>query len=285
MSTLLTRQHDSLSGDDQAAVLTLIYRQAQTRPIAKRSPRHSRRKGGRHGRVREGAARAPEATTAPGPRPGEAPEAAARSSRRMRWWERNPERLERELSALRDVAYDPQPLEVAGRMRVRVQAKVNGSQHELEIRYPDLFPHFRFNIYAPIGLFPRHQQPFTGDLCILAPDSDAWDEDDTAADILATQLTQIAAINSGDARGAQETDQIEAVSMYFNYSAPASGEVFVLPSEAYEIDRQLKHGTMTLRVTGEPPKAPRGYVTHVGATRGSLPDLSAALGVGHEREI
>lgn len=240
------------------------------------------RKGAGNGRVRERpVGRRAQAADPPGSGTPQAAEAAARPSGRVSWWTREPERLAREVEALRDAAYDPQPGVVAGRMQIRITATVHGSPHTLEVRYPDLYPLFRFHIYGPLGLFPRHQHPFSGALCVLGQGPGTWDEDDTAAAILNTQLRNIEAAGQGP-RPDLETDQPEPVSAYV---ATAPGAVFVLPPEAYEIHRGQEAGEVTVMISSEPPNAPRGYLSAVGSRVGTLPDLTRAFPGARPRPV
>jgi molybdopterin/thiamine biosynthesis adenylyltransferase len=239
-----------------------------------RRARKRGRKGAGNGRVQSGQGRrAAQAAAPPGPGTPQAAEATARSSSRVTWWTHIPERFDREVTALQEAGYDPQPQVVAGRMRIGVTVAVGGVEHQMEVRYPDLYPLFRFHIYAPVELFPRHQHPFTGALCVLGQGPGTWDEDDTAADLLKTQLPRIEAANR-EQRPDLETDQIEPVSAYV---MTIPGGVFVLPAEAYAIDRRQQNGEMTIMISSEPPRPPRGFVTQIGSQPATLPDLSHAF--------
>jgi ThiF family protein len=246
-----------------------------------------RKKGERHGRARR---RAREAGTArasgtPGPAgpaaaatgsgsEGPAP-TAARPSGRPRWWERYPGRLTQEREALQQAGYDPRPREVAGRLSFDVTVPFRERQVPMQIRYPDLYPYFRCEVFAPTDLgLAKHQNPLAGNLCLLEQSTRAWNPgSDTAAGLLQTQLELIARANElGRLALGIEVPQPEPVSRYY---PTLKDSVIIMPPEAYVLgDRRA--GSLRIRLSNA-PNPTRGYVSDIDGTPTSLPDLSGSF--------
>ena len=140
----------------------------------------------------------------------------------MRWWERRPEILARELSALADLGLDFKDDEaerVAGRIVLRGSAPAGRlGTVDLAVVYPGSFPHTRPVIFqtSPGKPLPRHQNPFDGNFCLIGRSSDQWDPKMTAADLVADLPRLVDLIGAGgDALRDAEDPQGEPITAYY----------------------------------------------------------------------
>jgi hypothetical protein len=103
----------------------------------------------------------------------------------VRWVQRFPGRLEWELAEFKRRGLDDFALDDEGLQRGRVV--LNGSisraaEHvHLQIVFPDTYPYFRPEVFAPELLLGRHQNPYARNLCLLEASTRAWGTSDTAA--------------------------------------------------------------------------------------------------------
>lgn len=235
---------------------------------------HGRRTDEPTGRAGQEAAasRAPaEAPASGSPRPAAA---TSRPSGRLRWWEQDPARYEREVRELSEAGYDPRPQEAAGRIRVAINVPCDGRSVPMEIRFPDLFPFFRFEVYAPELRLARHQNPLAGNLCLLPQPTREWLPSMTAAWLIRTQLPKL--LDAARAEGVApqlETHQPEPTSAYYGTLGES---VIVMPPEAYNLPADRMRGRLELSLASLPEPI-RGFVRKIDARQGSFPDLSVAL--------
>lgn len=139
------------------------------------------------------------------------------------WWKRYPGRLRRELEGLMQagiafsVDEDRRKSGVLA-LEATVPESVTG-RGPLQVRvvFPDLYPQFRPSVSAPSLSLEHHQDPFGGNLCLIARGSRLWSEADTLAWLLTVQLPITLAT-------ADEPDpaQGEPVSAYFSYLPDAA---------------------------------------------------------------
>lgn len=193
----------------------------------------------------------------------------------MRWWEQDPARYEREVRELSQSGHDPRPREVAGRVRIAIDVPCDGRVIPMEVRYSDLFPYFRFEVYAPTDLgLSRHQNPLAGNLCLIPQPTREWQPSMTAARLIREQLPKLmAAVRGQGVAPDVETHQPEPISAYY----PTLGDsVILMPPEAYDLPADSSRGSLELSITSLPEPV-RGYVRRVDARPASFPDLSAAL--------
>lgn len=227
-------------------------------------------------RTAETAAGSAEAAS---PRATEATPTAGRPARR--WWDRFPGRLERELEDLAEAGYEPRhTINDDGRLHVEIQLQLGGRKRTALIRYPDLYPYFRFEVFAPVDAgLTKHQNPYEGNLCLLDQSSAAWSVDDTAAVVLTTQVGKIQAANEfiGPAPHL-EVPQPEPVSTYLP-TLPRS--TIVVPAEAFA-PREPRVLRIALRV--DDPDV-RGFVTAVDGRRTQLPPLVQAFRPTRELDV
>lgn len=140
-------------------------------------------------------------------------------------WNRWPERLQFELVELRDAgirfALD-EKLKQNGIIRVTVWPKIGGEEVKLVATYPDLYPHFRFEIQAPSLELPYHQNPFLKNLCFLGRWTAYWDQDFTLLAMLREQVpVAIAAGMESEKEAVEKAEehQAEPLSEYYPYES------------------------------------------------------------------
>src|SRR5437764_687030 len=109
-----------------------------------------------------------------------------------RWVQRFPGRLEWELADFerRGVAtFGIDQAELArGRIVLDGATEWKGETIALRIVYPDLFPYYRPEVFAPGLSLGRHQNPFDSNLCLLEAPSRAWGTTETAAWLVAERV-------------------------------------------------------------------------------------------------
>ena len=101
---------------------------------------------------------------------------------RKLWWEQWPGRREMELKALDDANISFQLDEGCfqkGALKIQLQPTVNGEILELVAHYPELYPYFRFQVFATNLNLPSHQDPFQGTLGLIGRSTWNWHTTDT----------------------------------------------------------------------------------------------------------
>lgn len=140
----------------------------------------------------------------------------------MRWWERHPKILERELAALarlgRDFKVD-EAQEAAGRIVLNGSASAGRlGTIDLAVVYPGSFPHTRPAIYqtSPGEALPRHQNPFDRNFCLIGRSSEQWDPGMTAADLVGDLPRLVELVDAGgQALRNAEDPQGEPITEYY----------------------------------------------------------------------
>ena len=118
------------------------------------------------------------------------------------WWERWPEVLADEVADLERLSHRPPVLNegLLQDTQLREYEIVylhDGIEHVLTVTYSDMHPFFRPEDSTKERLV-THQQPFTGDLCLLAGGTWNWDVDDTAARLIERQMPLLLADQQSD---------------------------------------------------------------------------------------
>ena len=198
----------------------------------------------------------------------------------MYWWQRWPGRLEFELNALAAAGmryqFD-QALLDRGVARLEVEVDVPGEVVRLEVLFPDLYPYFRFEVYAPQLRLSHHQNPFEHNLCLLARRSDNWHTSDTVAGLLQQQLPEVLRTGRSDAGpeaaavAEVEEPQAEPLSIYYPY-APSS---VMTAHGGGDIDRRFRSGRMVVGTSAGPQGPPprvfvRGAVLEILSDAGDV---------------
>lgn len=168
----------------------------------------------------------------------------------MRWWERRPEMLGRELSALAALGLDFKVEEterVAGRIVLRGSAPAGRiGTVDLAVVYPGSFPHTRPVIYqtSPGKPLPRHQNPFEGNFCLIGRSSDQWGPEMTAADLVADLPRLVELVDAGgEALRGAEDPQGEPITAY--YGGVRNGCVLIPPMDG-DIPADAMGGTLVV---------------------------------------
>lgn len=143
------------------------------------------------------------------------------------WFQRFPGLLEEELQALRDAGIAAQvrkPERSEGVLVVDLSYPRDDAEPlNLTATFPAFYPYFRPAVILHDHLLPRHQNPFTGDLCLLDRPTAEWDPDWTLARLLEEQVPKVlreGAITDPDAM--REGEQAEPVTDFYTYKEGTS---------------------------------------------------------------
>lgn len=169
------------------------------------------------------------------------------------WFIRDPERLEQELKAFEAfniaVAIDEAAREAEF---IRLQIAFPGPAGVVRLRadYPDLFPFFKPEVYSDDIVLSRHQNPLSGNVCLIGRRTGNWNPEDTLAAVLITQLRSLLDFHrSGDLAplAAVEEPQGEPASEYYN-GAAAKGS-FLLVDTAWRLPDSVEKGSFVACLT------------------------------------
>lgn len=167
------------------------------------------------------------------------------------WWVTNPGRLEYELKALDEHNLRHSRDEAAfsaGLLRLNVDVPIEGRVEKLVVVFPDLYPYFRFEIYAPELALDHHQNPFTKALCLVGRSTENWHTKDTLASFLVDRIPQVlragTCCDPTEARTIDEEHQAEPYSNYYSYHPGAS----VVLDASWTIDRRHQSGFIVLGI-------------------------------------
>lgn len=138
------------------------------------------------------------------------------------WWENEPDRLDREIEALKNAGYSCEKDEDAfllGAGAFFVEATLrDGEMIRLKIRFPNGYPHFKPDVIADGITLAHHQTPH-GRLCMSGGVPEKWGPDRLVADFLDEYLQlnidKGRGIDIGDS-AKEEINQAEPRSVYFS---------------------------------------------------------------------
>ncbi len=194
------------------------------------------------------------------------------------WWEVWPGRLEHELEAL-GAAGIPAVIDDEARRRgvIKIDFRYtasDGGVYPMVALFPDLYPYFRFQIYAPTLSLSHHQNPVDKNLCLLGRDSRHWRPSDTLAAFIKDRERLPAVLKAGEAQDREEVatleeHQAEPRSVFYRYADDA---MFIIDS-AWMIDRELPGGEIVIGLQREPTASGeplRGAVLKVLGPEGAL---------------
>ena len=181
------------------------------------------------------------------------------------WWERFPGRLEYEFEELQAIGVEFQRNEMAFRNRrleLDLRAVVDGKKIKLHARFPDLYPYFRFELFAPDLALSHHQNPFLKNLCLISSATETWHTWDTLAAFIRDRLPVVlrtgASENSGDVAGLEEV-QAEPVSVYYKYLENS----MVLVESSWAIEPSISRGRFLLGIDPRSAPALRGAIQEI----------------------
>ena len=163
-----------------------------------------------------------------------------------KWYETCPERLDAELRALAEAGFratiDGQA-RAAGHLLLHVAVSVDGEEHDFQVEFPDDYPYFPFLVFAPSLSLPRHQDPYSKQLCFVRHIETEWSTGDSVAEYLQNRLPNILA----SARADGPTD-IEA-----HEGAPVTGYLPFAPSSVvligdWTLSPTIQSGTLLMGI-------------------------------------
>ncbi len=178
------------------------------------------------------------------------------------WWERWPDIFERELEALDEAGIKYSVDEGAHKKGVLCLHLEMETAGKLYVVFPDLYPYFRFEVYAPEIQLDHHQNPFDKNLCLIGRSTYNWNTEDTLASFLTERLSQT--IQAGSSNNLEEVAEIEEhqaepFSDYYKYEVGTA----VIVDSSWTIDDQYKFGTLLIGVAFSDVPLLRGAVFEV----------------------
>lgn len=162
-----------------------------------------------------------------------------------RWWDEWPDRLKYELQALEDAGIPYKRDEQAfkeGRLELELCATVAGEKIELRARFPDLYPYFRFEVFAPKLSLLHHQNPLQKNLCLVGRGTENWFVDDTLAKFVTEQLPDV--LKAGRASSNNEEIEIPQGEPFTDYYEYGPGAILV--DSAWHIPDTEHNGRLEL---------------------------------------
>lgn len=193
------------------------------------------------------------------------------------WWTRNPERLEFELQALRDAGIPFAPIQESidqGTYRLRLTPTINGETVGLFAVFPDLYPFFRFEVFAPELTLSHHQHAFAKTLCMIGRATDNWSSEFLLASFIQDRLPLVlAAAQTDDPVAAAQLEQVQGEPFSDYYSAKPA---MCLVDSSWLIPISAKSGLLTLgvhsffRLAAEEPPYIQATVLEVRSEGGEL---------------
>lgn len=192
------------------------------------------------------------------------------------WWERHRQVLEEEEFDLRELADGGEIVlddDLFHRDQIRRYTLVhtcNGMTLDLMVTFSDQHPYFRPDVTATqkIGV---HQNPFSGQLCLLEGETWHWDQSQTVAAMIRDQLPRLLADRPAEVGGDNGATGADSghVEPYVGYFPCADGTA-VRVGDTTAALAGVGRGMMTL-VLDQPglPEVLRGTVTEIRDQRGT----------------
>jgi molybdopterin/thiamine biosynthesis adenylyltransferase len=213
-------------------------------------------KRSRNERRRRQAGKAPKATAPPASAEASGTAEAAKSptggQRITRWWEANPTWLQEEQDALDRAGIEWERLQPdEGVLALRLKVDVGGELYSLIAIFPDSYPYFRPEVFAPELDLGHHQNPFSKALCLIGRSTEHWDYQ-LLADYVTERLPlTLAAAKSSETEeaAALEEHQGEPFTDYYTYE-PSSALVV---DSAWPTLQPGSYGSMTIGLSSTEP--------------------------------
>lgn len=205
----------------------------------------------------------------------------------QQWYETIPERLKFELEALRKAGYTFETMdspEGDSRLILKVTFSINGESHDLKVVFPDNFPYFPVEVFAPTFPSGRHKEPYSGLLCTLKDPLKNWSTYETAASFLTSQVKKVYdALQKPEDAGELEVPEAAQATGYFPYQ-PST----LVYTGQWNIPAEHLYGNLVIGVEPDtdPDKALRGVVLEVQDSAGNtLAKIDDLLGKRYQKKI
>ncbi len=167
----------------------------------------------------------------------------------VRWCKENPGRARYELRKLREAGFRFRPVVKdlrRGLLALEGTIKISDEEISLIIKFPDLYPYFRCEFYAPDMELSHHQNPFAKNLCMLSRSTKHWTPHDTAASVLLEQLPKVIIASRTETKEeAAEIEELqgEPISQYIHiYEAGPC----VFYDSSWRVDQGVNNGILLL---------------------------------------
>lgn len=205
------------------------------------------------------------------------------------WDERWPGRLDWECHQLEAAGMAYVVRKEGAEIEIDITYELGGERFELVAVFPTWYPYFRPLVRTRTGRFAFHQQPFDGDLCLIARDPSLWSIDDSLAELISSQLPKIVAANEphsdGDDSAVIELEEHVPEPVRENYRYAHPDVVFV--DSSWTIPADVDGGILELAVRADQFPL-RAVVVKVADDNGSIlaeadPRLVAGFGGGRVR--
>lgn len=192
------------------------------------------------------------------------------------WWVDRPGTLHEELTALKraGIKYRVRDdLKAKGVLQLDATIDVDGELIDVEVVYPDSYPFFRFEVYAPKLELPRHQNPFLKNLCLIGRSTDNWDTDATAAEFLIDQLPKVLVAGRAPIGKSPvpEVPQGEPLSAYYGGQ---DGAIFLIDS-AWSVPTGHDRGWLKIALDGSAVGTISGMGIDAPVVRGVVSEVQA----------
>jgi molybdopterin/thiamine biosynthesis adenylyltransferase len=180
--------------------------------------------------------------------------------------------LEYEIAKLREMGASVEQDKLAkanNRVELLVKVTVLSEQLSLRVRFPDLYPFFRFEIFAPTLSLSHHQNPLLKNLCLINSSTENWRISDTVAGFLTERLPLV--LHTGRSESREEVSgieerQAEPITTYYRYQKDSS----VLVASSWRIPTSMEGGSLILGVNPSFSPILRGAVNEVLDAGGTL---------------
>jgi len=178
------------------------------------------------------------------------------------WWEIYPSRLKRELDALKQAGIEytrDGDAFAMGILCLHIEMERAG---KLRVVFPDLYPYFRFQVYALELELGHHQNPFSKSLCLIGRSTANWQVEDTLAAFLTERLPQV--ILTGGSDNATEAESIEEhqAEPFSDYYDCYPGTAVIVDG-SWRIDPFCESGTILIGTVSPEKQFIRGAVLKV----------------------
>jgi molybdopterin/thiamine biosynthesis adenylyltransferase len=149
-----------------------------------------------------------------------------------RWFELHPERVEWEIEQFQaeGCGLPSRRIREDGGLSLITEVAFHGKPEEIELRFPADYPNAPPRVHGPAHLLTRHQQPFSGDVCVVDNIDNWWRPQYPAVFLIRQLRLLIEATERGKEAVAEgEADLPEPLT---GYVAGRPNDVVLIPEEA-----------------------------------------------------